>query len=294
MMTSPKIWRLLVDCKPSSLPGAGMRALPVEQSAASSPGEQLTEGAWHMAVDELLLQCALKGDSPPALRFYTWSSPTLSIGYAQRFRETPLLHACQERALPFVRRPTGGRGVLHHHELTYSIALPPSHDLARSSVLSCYRGISLAIIDGLRSLGIGAEIFPARGRNGNGGYCFSSPSIFEIGFQGRKLVGSAQCRHGGAVLQHGSILLDLDLPLHQDLFCQDASSGSSPLHEVTTMKEALGGIPPPTQIVQQIQKGIEQNFSVSFQSKPLTGEEEEKARGLSMGKYADPSWTFRR
>ena len=162
-----------------------------------------------MALDEALLEAVGSGELPATLRVYGWSVPTLSLGYFQRIAEV----LADERFsdVPVVRRPTGGGAIWHHHELTYAVVLPESHALARPST-QLYRAVHAAITGGLVSFGIGAvrqgELFPPVDcERSRPLLCFTDRSPEDIVFAGAKIVGSAQRRRGGAVLQHGSILL---------------------------------------------------------------------------------------
>src|SRR5438105_7871697 len=149
-------WRLLVD------PAAG--------------------GAWNMAVDEVLLDGVAAGTTPPTLRFYEWMPPCLSLGYFQPF-EVVDVDGCRALGIEVVRRPTGGRAILHDRELTYSVALPASllgHD---GGVLPSYYRLSLALQDGLRRLGVPATLAPESAASGqlvHGPVCFDRPSAHEI------------------------------------------------------------------------------------------------------------------
>src|ERR1700716_807860 len=168
------------------------------------------DGAWNMAVDEVLLEGVAAGAVPPTLRFYQWAPPCLSLWYFQPF-EVVALDGCRALGVDVVRRPTGGRAILHDRELTYSVALPAAvlgHD---GGVLPSYYRLSLALQDGLRRLGVPATLAPESSADGSpehGPVCFDRPSAHEILLQGRKLVGSAQMRRGGGLLQHGSILIE--------------------------------------------------------------------------------------
>src|SRR6266550_5065973 len=168
------------------------------------------EGAWNMAVDEVLLDGIAAGSAPPTLRFYTWTPACLSLGYFQPFSVVNV-EGCRGLGIDIVRRPTGGRAILHDRELTYSVALPASvlgHD---AGILPSYRRLSLALQAGLQRLGIDASLAPeseAPNRAVHGPACFDRPSAHEILLHGRKLVGSAQVRRAGALLQHGSIVIE--------------------------------------------------------------------------------------
>src|SRR5438128_2790164 len=167
-------------------------------------------GAWNMAVDEVLLDGVAAGDTPPTLRFYEWAPPCLSLGYFQAF-EVVDVAGCRSLGVDVVRRPTGGRAILHDRELTYSVALPASVLGRDAGILPSDRRLTLALQTGLRRLGIDVSLAPeseAPNRALHGPACFDRPSAHEILLHGRKLVGSAQVRRAGALLQHGSIVIE--------------------------------------------------------------------------------------
>src|SRR2546426_8535464 len=183
-------------------------------SASPSDGWRLlvdapAAGAWNMAVDEVLLDGVAAGTTPPTLRFYAWTPPCLSLGYFQPF-DVVDLDGCRALGVEVVRRPTGGRAILHDRELTYSLALPASMLGQDGGVLPSSHGLSLALQDGRRQLGVPATLAPqsASSSGVHGPACFDRPSAHEILLHGRKLVGSAQMRRGRGVLQHGSILIE--------------------------------------------------------------------------------------
>src|SRR5256714_10530366 len=144
-------------------------------------------GAWNMAVDEVLLEGVVAGTAPPTLRFYGWTPPCLSLGYFQPF-DAVNLDGCRALGVDVVRRPTGGRAILHDRELTYSVVLPAStlgHD---RGVLPSYRRLSLALQAGLQRLGIDVSLAPeseAPTRAVHGPACFDRPSAHEILLRGR-------------------------------------------------------------------------------------------------------------
>src|SRR5579875_2954295 len=151
-----------------------------------------------MAVDEAVATAVGAGESPPTLRLYAWRPAAVSIGYFQRLASELDLAACRELGLDWVRRPTGGRAVLHAAELTYAVAA-----VEPGAVLDVYARWSRGLIAGVRRLGAAAEwIAPRRGRSAA---CFDAGSAYEVAVGGRKLIGSAQVRRWGAVLQHGSL-----------------------------------------------------------------------------------------
>lgn len=160
-------------------------------------------GPWNMGVDEALLASAIRG-GPPTLRFYTWDGAWLSLGYGQRAGAARRA-ACARAGVGVVRRSTGGRAVLHGGDLTYALAAPAP--LLPADLRACYGLVAEALLAGLRALGAEVERTPgAPGRSGREAFdCFAGPAPDELCAAGRKLVGSAQRRARGGILQHGSI-----------------------------------------------------------------------------------------
>ncbi len=170
---------------------------------------EIGDGPANMALDEALLEAVGAGELATVLRVYGWSVPTLSLGYFQRLAEVRADARWSD--VPIVRRPTGGGAIWHHHEVTYALAVPGAHPLSRPST-RLYRAVHGAISDGLVGLGIGAvrsgEVFsPGDCGRSRPLLCFTDRSAEDIVCEGTKIVGSAQRRRWGAVLQHGSVLL---------------------------------------------------------------------------------------
>jgi lipoate-protein ligase A len=185
------------------------------------------DGATNMAVDEAILRAVAAGHVPPTLRFYAWEPPCLSLGRGQRAADVDL-DALREAGYGLVRRPTGGKAILHIDELTYSVVAPETEPRVAGGVVSSYRRLSAGLMRGLEQLGVlgvaaegrdaGQRAVPSPVRRGGVGHrrragpvCFEVPSDYEITAQERKLIGSAQMRAGGVVLQHGAV------PLYGDI-----------------------------------------------------------------------------
>ena len=179
--------------------------------------------AMNMAIDEAIMIAHKKEIVPPTIRFYQWSPPAVSLGYFQDMQKEINLNACRNSGIDIVRRPTGGKAVLHDRELTYSFVIRENHSLINKSILETYKKISQALILGLDFLGIKADLVPLKEKMDknnkkksvhDSGYfktiCFSTPSQYEVQVGGKKLIGSAQVRKRGVVLQHGSLLMELD------------------------------------------------------------------------------------
>jgi lipoyl(octanoyl) transferase len=161
-----------------------------------------------MALDQVLLESAAAAGFPPTLRFYRWSPPALSIGRFQSIDDVELV-ACAREGIEVVRRPTGGKSILHLDDFTYSIVMPASFPLP-DNVAEAYRIICLGILRALQILGFAAAMqsHDSEDYRLTGGACFAAATQADLESAGRKLCGSAQVRRGGAVLQHGSMLLE--------------------------------------------------------------------------------------
>jgi lipoyl(octanoyl) transferase len=181
-------------------------------ATASSPSWRLlstpsASGARNMALDQALLDNASRAGFIPTMRFYSWSPAALSIGRFQPADDVDL-EVCTAEGIDVVRRPTGGKSILHLDDFTYSIVIPPSYPMP-DSVVEAYRIICGGILRALELLGIDASILVRRGDDyrSAGGACFAASTQADLEYAGRKLCGSAQVRRRGALLQHGSILL---------------------------------------------------------------------------------------
>ena len=198
--------------------------------------------ARNMAIDEDLLARTQAGDKTPVLRFYTWAPPAVSLGRFQKIGTAVNADSCKRLGFDIVRRVTGGRAVLHHRELTYSIVARTDNPLFPPTVHGAYKVIAAGLLAGLRNLGIDAEMVSRGGRhaalvnkNSKDPACFSSPSWYEIVVDGKKIIGSAQRRLSNAFLQHGSILIDYDPALEAEVI-----PGGGAGCGVTCIKKELG------------------------------------------------------
>lgn len=254
-------------------------------------------GAWNMAVDEVLLDGVVAG-ATPTLRFYQWTPACLSLGYFQPF-DVVNLDACRALGIDIVRRPTGGRAILHDRELTYSVALPASVLGSDGGVLPSYYRLSLALQEGLRRLGVPATLAPESAPCGSlehGPVCFDRPSAHEILLEGRKLVGSAQMRRTGALLQHGSILIEPRMAaLMACLRSPDDSAGGRDAERIEDGVAGLAevGVTEPAAIAGTVAGAFADRFRVRLTEAPLRGPERAAVAALAASKYQAASWTER-
>lgn len=259
------------------------------------------DGATNMAVDEAILQEVSAGRSPATLRFYAWSPPCLSLGMAQPHAEVD-----RERLAALgwdlVRRPTGGRAILHADELTYSVIAPQDEPRVAGSIIESYRRLSAGLIRGLELLGLHAAerntTAPPRESNTNP-ICFEVPANYEIVVEGKKLIGSAQARKDGVVLQHGALPLVGDLSrICEALVFDDAAAREAVrarlLDHATTLDRALGRVIAWETAATTLAEGCAQALNLNFRRGDLTDAEREAAATLRAAKYASPAWTERR
>ena len=281
-------------------------------------GDRL-DGPWNMAVDEALLESVIAGGEP-VLRLYTWAPATLSVGVNQPIREIDR-DACEAHGFGLVRRITGGRAVLHQHELTYSVIAQENDPRVSGGVLESYRKISAALVDGLRALGVEVSLslfdrdlhrtLAAERRQrdlglgdalevegGHGAVCFEATSAYEITAGGKKLVGSAQARRGGAILQHGSILLDIDWEAWASAFTYASEAGRERAlgklpSRMTSMKQELGRDISPAELAETLASSFERRLKIGLAAAPLRDDEYQVARRLAKEKYSGGEWTGR-
>ena len=167
--------------------------------------------AENMAIDEAIFECVQDGRSMPTIRFYDWEPSTVSCGYNQEVAKEVDFVALKKFGFGFVRRPTGGRVVLHDNEVTYAVICPTEGRLS-GNVTDSYSIISEALAKGLELMGINVDFeksnLSSEHQRQTANPCFSSSSRYELSYQRKKIVGSAQVRKNNSLLQHGSILLN--------------------------------------------------------------------------------------
>ncbi len=259
------------------------------------------DGATNMAVDEAILHAVAAGRASPTLRFYAWEPPCLSLGRAQNVADVDP-DALETAGLDLVRRPTGGKAILHIDELTYSVIAPQAEPRVSGGILESYRRLSASLVRGLARLGIEGivadrrappPIPPHRGREQiQGPVCFEVPSDYEITVGGRKLVGSAQMRAQGAVLQHGA------LPLHGDIarICSLLAAHPDPASvrdRATTVEAALGKRVSWDEAAQALAAGFAEVLNLHLEPASLSEKERIQAQRLRDEKYVTQAWTQR-
>jgi lipoate-protein ligase A len=261
------------------------------------------DGAMNMAIDEAILHAVAAGQTRPTLRFYAWEPPCLSLGRGQEGADVDL-GALQKAGYDLVRRPTGGKAILHIDELTYSVVAPEMDPRMAGGVVASYRRLSAGLMRGLERLG--ARGVTATGRRSSqqrsqktnegprqiGPVCFEVPSDYEITSQERKLIGSAQMRAHGIVLQHGAV------PLHGDIarICSLLVSRPDPARvraRAATVDEVVGRRITWEDTAEALAEGFAEALNLRLELGSLSEQETAQAEKLRNEKYATDAWTHR-
>lgn len=257
------------------------------------------DGPTNMAYDEAILESVATGESPPTLRFYGWAPPCLSLGFRQEWADVdPGL--CKAQGWDIVRRPTGGRAILHVDELTYSVCAPLGEPRVQGSVLESYQRLSLALLAGLRLIGLAPVQAASSHANDDsaGAACFDVPSNYEITVNGRKLIGSAQVRKKQAVLQHGTLPLFGDVTrivggLRFDNPQQRVQAAAKLAERASTVEQALGRHVSFVDAAKYLREGFAQALNLSFTDGELSTKELDRAQELLSSKYGVDGWQQR-
>jgi len=258
-------------------------------------------GAWNMALDEAILKSAAEKKSPPTLRLYNWQPATLSLGFAQSSRDVNIEHL-QEQNWGLVRRPTGGRAILHTDELTYSVSAPIDDPLLAGNLLESYRKISRALLAALANLkvdAVGEKVYANGVSSGTiNPICFETPSNYEITADGKKLIGSAQARKYDGLLQHGALPIRGDITritkvLRYESEAERISAAEKLSAHATTLERLLGTAPGWQTVADAVLRGFSDVFAISFTESQPSQEELDHAKHLEISKYDTPEWTFR-
>ncbi|MFQ5637336.1 MAG: biotin/lipoate A/B protein ligase family protein [bacterium] len=239
------------------------------------------DGAFNMAADEALARSIISNQ--PVVRVYRWQPYAISIGYNQNFHELNRAK-CTEDGIDIVRRPTGGGAIFHAHELTYSVIIPRSHFYYEKNNIDLYNQISSAIIRALNYQGSPVALEKkspdVTGANREQHYfaCFVTSAQYEIHYQSKKLVGSAQRRFKNAVLQHGSVILGDEHRRILDYMSLQESDKTRDLKELlhentVSLQTILNRNIAYKELVQNMKAGFEDHFKIHLEVKNLTDEE---------------------
>ena len=245
------------------------------------------DGAANMAVDHALAETV----EPDAgwLRLYRWVRPTLSLGRNEPAADAYDFARAERLGVDVVRRPTGGRGVLHDAELTYAVVAPVA---AAGRLRAAYAVVHAGLAAGLRCLGADARLAAgAAAGTPQAGACFDATAGGEVVAGGRKLTGSAQARIGRALLQHGSVLIDGTQDVVGELCRQPAVAGTAPAS--TTLREQLGRAPSWEEVATAVADGLAAELGTGMVGGELP-QPAMRRKGSLERHYRSREWTLRR
>ncbi|OFN42031.1 biotin/lipoate A/B protein ligase family protein [Staphylococcus sp. HMSC069E10] len=260
---------------------------------------------YNMAMDEALLNFVSRGEIDPVVRFYTWNPATLSVGYFQRLKKEIDIDKVKEKGFGLVRRQTGGRGVLHDKELTYSVIVPESHPNMPSTITEAYRVISEGLLEGFKLLGFDAYFAIPRSKEEReklkqprSAVCFDAPSWYELVVEGRKIAGSAQTRQKGVILQHGSLLQDVGVDELFDMFIFKNDRLKEKMKKAFVDKAvAINDISDRHISIEEMEKAFEEGFKkgLNIEFKPLSLTENQLAEVKVLEeKYRSEEWLYKK
>jgi len=243
-----------------------------------------------MAVDDYIFS-TLSDKAETCLRFYAWERPTVSLGYSQSIENVVDQEYCRKHGIDIVRRMTGGKLVLHHKEITYSLCSTDT-GMFSDNLAGSYKLISEALMSGLRLMGLEpcqADSTPADYVKGNLP-CFSYPAKDELAVKGKKIIGSAQKREGAKFLQHGS------LPLEQDQKMLSRISfltGKSEEIRMMPLTAALGRRESFSWIAEHLAEGFKRFFNITLHPKAFTPAEQNEIDRIEQERHRNPAWLNR-
>jgi lipoate-protein ligase A len=242
----------------------------------------------NMAIDEAILQSRMENLTPNTIRLYQWQPSAVSIGKNQNPNDAVYMDNCRKLGVDIVRRNSGGGTVFHDQtgELTYSVTAQ-TRDFGATDITGVYTQIYAAITDALRLLGIPADFSPGDQKN--------CPNLT---VQNKKISGSAQTLKHGIIQQHGTILLNVDLPRMFQLlrvpFTDDCSlAAQAATRKITSIKHELGHAVSPETAQNALAQGFRAILKIHLTSSKLTPYEQALAQKLYTGKYATSSWNHK-
>jgi len=261
------------------------------------------DGAMNMAIDEAILESVTSSSAPATLRLYAWEPPCVSLGYAQPVSDVSIVEITN-RGYDLVRRPTGGRAILHTDELTYSVNGPQDEPRLAGGVLTSYNVLAKALLYALQSLGIPAisvEKSPEETRfkgDKKNPVCFEVPSSYEITVDGKKLIGSAQARRKGGVMQHGTLPLEGDLTrLIQVINFPDRESRDAAavrlLEKAATVRDVSKKPVSWDKASRAFADAFSEVLNLNLVADNITASEMERAEELYREKYSNQMWINR-
>jgi lipoate-protein ligase A len=248
------------------------------------------DGARNMAIDRTVLHAHAEHAVPPTLRLYRWRVPTVTLGKFQPVEDVDL-ELCSRLGIDVVRRPTGGRGVLHDDEVTYSVVAGTRDGLPRG-VAASYRMLCGALVEAYRTLGIDADLTSrARGDRGAGA-CYLHATNADLSLGAAKLSGSAQVWHRDSCLQHGSFVRTRDVAREARVFRLDSAATEDLARRTVTIADVLSTVPDDSAVRSAVIGAFERVLGIEFEPGVRTSAEDSMsadAAGLFSLRTTTPS-----
>jgi len=240
-----------------------------------------------MAADEFLFN-SLTDRPNTFLRFYRWENPTVSLGSSQSIKKAVDIAFCKDNKIDIIRRMTGGKLVLHHREITYSICSMDT-GIFSTTLSDSYKRISSGLMRGLELMGLKPELANASPVEYARSVlpCFSHPARNEVEIEGKKIIGSAQKRLGSRFIQHGSIPTGYDEKLLRSV---SALSGEEAPIRLITLTEALGKEPDYEQVARFFIQGLSEYFKIECLPYEFSSDDRRQIRDLQLSKYENRDW----
>ncbi len=244
-------------------------------------------GWMHMAIDIALSESVQNGLSAPVLRFYRWQPACVTLGKFQPVEGNIQIDYCREMGIDISRRPTGGRAIFHDDEVTFSIIISEK-DLpgAGSNVMESYRALGTAMVCGMRKLGLSAELVDIHTNSFSEAAsvstvanpaCFAARARCDLMVNGAKIIGSAQMRRDGVILQQNSLPLNINFPLWNEIFYrsdwQKVAAGKA-----VSLNEAAGRIIPEEEVIAALKSGFSEELGIKWIDSEITAEEMERSK----------------
>lgn len=259
------------------------------------------DGHRNMAVDEALLCACAAGQAPPTLRLYRWDGPVLSIGYFQDAGREIDLEKCRTLGVEVVRRPSGGKVVLHEGDLSFAVAVGGKGNPFSGRASAGLRRVGQCLIEAVRRCGVDARFASNEdlGRyslnRSSGPGCFQTLYPHEVVVEGHKIAGIAQARRQGGVLIHGSIQFSYDRKLLQSVLCLDGNGKSPESREpfpVAALRDPVQGPSTIRDLSRALVTSMEEDLGVSIQPGTLSRRESSMVDNLIGSKYTTAGWNI--
>lgn len=257
---------------------------------------EVNNGFINMAIDEAILEHYIQYGGPPTIRVYRWHPPALSLGASQSIGEINL-EQCRFLGIDIVRRPTGGKAVLHDVELTYSL-VASSKEGFPNSIWGVYNRIAQGLINAYRMLGVEVQI-KRKGKTGRiNQVCFLTATSADLLYDGRKVIGSAQKKKGDVFLQHGSLVISHDPELLFSLFNYPSDEVRKKgmtlfMNTTASLNSILGRGIHYEEIKQALWQGFQEAWEIDCYKGELANEEIKLKHKFLETKYLKSEWNYK-